>query len=907
MRKQLWAIILVVVLVLGFPCGTFAAGNSNQYDVKAMKTVNTADLFIGTLSAWKAAGGAVQDTKTFFKNGEAIHKDDIIITNGISGIALAVGTRNPWGYPAGSVLDVGTVDHNAGALTTATGNKDMTWSIEPLVNGWDSWAPENCGVVKFELVKYNFTTNKEEADGLQAVKVTRKYNIKDRKFDIATYYSIAPGATYAYFTNVYTNTSGRDITDLSSLNRFAVTNKGDDGAAMYSMAPSGYSIGSYANSEQTEYFTGLYYADASEFKKYGGSVGYKEIRTNSQFLKNETKTYNMFIVTSNTADFTDLNELATAGKAVTTVTGTTAANGTVVVKKNDAAVAWFNADETGNFTFKVPQSDGNNAYSMYLESKGFADGAAEKIDNSGSDFQKNLTAGPAKSNIKLTVKDADGNPIFAKVEVYESADGKAYKNAYPTVRFNGDSIYYTEASKNGESTGVINFEVEPGYYKAVVYGEGYFFYSKPVVIEENTKNAGGTTPDVTVDVVYDTPEGWLGGDLHHHSNKNDAFSKPADVVKSVAASGLDLAILTDHDFTTGNAEMKALCASYGLSAFIPAEEISPSWAHFNVLPLTEDGYTRFLDKKLKNKVMNQFAQLSTFVQQTHDAGAAITANHPWYSYGLFYADDVNAIPGGYTDDYDNIEINASSSDSENVNTLVSATDLWTSYQDGTSLYKGVGGKALMTKKPHYLVGGSDTHDVLYHDFSKINEAGEYYNTRGGSGDGYWYSTGKVRTFAFVGTDVAENRSGDYLKDNALAYDKAVVNGNSYVSYGPVLSMDKHPGGMYAVNGGNAFAAKVSVATFDDDPEIYVLTKNGDADLTALPQQLFDDDGDGTKEYLQYDAKATEATSYAFNEETGLWEVSVVVPVDDKDTWVALLVIDDDGNYAITNPWWVDVL
>ncbi len=908
MKKHLLLVILIMALVLSFSCSALAAqsgagtsvsgaADANQYDVASgiSSGYATDDLWIGTLSAWKAAGGAVQGTKTFFDNGEAIHGDDIIMTNGVCGIALAVGTRNPWGYPAGSVLDVGTVDYTSGALTTATGNRDMTWSIEPLVKGWDSWAPDNCGVVKFSIINYDFAAKKEDDNGgLKAVKVSRIYDVGGTKFNVNTYYGIGADQSFAYMYTSFENTTGAPV---SVNNRFAVTNKGDDGGAMFGI---GHSIGSYAMTGGIEYFCGLYYG-GDQFSKIGGSVGYKELRTASNYAAGETKVVDTYIVMSDTADFEALNDLIYDVQNVsdfTTVSGTTVANGTVVVKKDTATIGWYKANAEGNFSFQVPQDA--STYTMYLEAKGYADGAAVEIDNSAAtDEVGALAAGAAKVDMKMTVKDTEGKPIFAKIEVFESKNGVDYVSAYPTIRFNGDSIYYTEADSKGESTGVIDFEVETGYYKVVVYGEGYWFYSEPMAITGNTADSTTLYPEIKME--FSAPEGWLCGDLHHHGNKNDAFSKPGDVVKSMAASGLDVGIMTDHDFTTNNKEMESLSKAYGLTGFIPSEEISCSWAHFNVLPLTDKGYTHFLDVNQENHVMNQFAQLPVFVKQTHDAGAAITANHPWYSYGLFYADSVDAIPGGYTDDYDNIEINACCADDENVEVLLSTVDLWTSYQDGTALYQDVNGNDVVTKKAHYLVGGSDTHDVKYPGFSNKSN---YTNTRGeisaaGANDN-WYASGKIRTYAYVGTDVTENTKGDYIKDNGLAYSEAVVKGNSYITYGPVLDMNKIPGETYKVYQYSQFNACVEVSSLAEVQDFYVLTKDGTEDLTAMGASM------NSSEYLQYDYNATDKLNVNYDADRDVYKVYINIDVSDEDTWAALLVLDENGNYAITNPWWIDV-
>jgi len=174
-KTRSWlSIVLAVVLAVCFSFGAFAAdgditspaGQANQYIVSAEianGSVSTDTLYIGTVANY--LGAAADGSTTVFENGEAIHPHDIIIMNNKVGIVLAVGTRNPWGYPAGSILDAGRI-YGAVENKTLKGNvtfgRDTVWSVEFLMNGWDSWAPNNCGVVKFELVNYDFDQKKRK-------------------------------------------------------------------------------------------------------------------------------------------------------------------------------------------------------------------------------------------------------------------------------------------------------------------------------------------------------------------------------------------------------------------------------------------------------------------------------------------------------------------------------------------------------------------------------------------------------------------------------------------------------------------------------------------------------------------------------------------------------------------------
>lgn len=916
MKKHLFltTIVLALVMCLSFGVVAHDAGNvtgfndPNDYVIaeQITKGYENDDLWIGTLDAWKAVGGVLGSTDTVMDNGEAIHGDDIIITNGKVAIALAVGTRNPWGYPAGSVLDTGVVTkNNDGKLV---GGRDNTWSIEPLINGWDSWAPGNSGQVAFDLVKYDFGNGE-----IDAVQVTRIYRIGSRSFDIVTYYGMEKGADYAYSYHEITNVG--DKASKTSI-RFAATNKGDDGGAMFTNKVSA-SVGSYTVTDDFEYSVGLMMpgtvdtSTGSEVTvgKWGGSVGYKELRIDGvndtdfdgkyEFAAGEKITFPCAIVISDKADFQKINSYYLDYMDITDITavsGTTSPNGTVIVKEDGKDYGWFMADEKGTFRFEVPQND--KKYTMYLESNGYVDGEEIAIVNSGNTFAAGeLKPGEAKVQMEIAVTDKSGNAIPAKIEVFEKVNNE-YVSAYPTVRFNGESVYY-----NDETKGNIKFEVEPGEYKVVVYGYGYWFYSKAVEVTGNTADYKAPLT-AKVDIQYAAPTGWYSSDVHHHANKNDAFSAPADVIKSQAASGLTLGLLTDHDYTTNNSEFDGYVKKYGLEGYMPSEEISCSWAHFNVLTVTDEAWDHFIDREQLNPVMNQFADLQFFVDQTHETGAAITANHPWYSYGLFYAYGQGAIPGGYTDDYDCIEINSSSSDMENTAAIYSTVELWSSLVDGNAIYEDINGDAVLTEKAHYLVGGSDTHDVRYPGFA----ADDYTNSRGGS----WYASGKARTFAYV-ADLPDNDESN--KEAGVAFANAVNDGHSYVSTGPILDIDTNtlPGNAYGVTEKTNFTVDLTYYSVNGIKDIYVLTKDGSEPLVdgAITEINFVSDlyysyddhyADGAT--LKYDKVATEATRATVKKAAdGKVSATVTATVTD-DTWVAVLVMDETGNFAISNPWWI---
>ena len=882
MKKHLLLTAIVLALVLSFSCGIFAADitsdkdNPNQYLIteKLQNFTCTDDLWIGTLADWKAEGKTVGDTGTVFVNGEAINDDDIIITNGKVGAALAVGTRNPWGYPAGSILDVGTVSE-------MKGGRDTVWSIEFLVNGWDSWAPDNCGVVTFDVVKYDFAAKAEAATGLDAIKVSRIYAVGGNEFDVVTYYGIEKGAEVIMMFDQLTNTTGAETSKVS--NRFAMTNKGDDGGAMKGINNTTM-ISTYGNTEKNKYMTSYVLPGKNTSNKgidhawgrNGGSVGYMELRAGEggkqAYVEGEVVTFDEYIIVSDEPTTKDTNDflmnyygtekMAVSG-TVKDAEGKAVAEPVIVVEKGGDSFGWYMGDKDGKFAFDLPAEEG---FTAYVERDGYAPGADTEITvNDANAVELALVSGAAKEKITFTLKDKEGNPVYGKVELFD-AQGNS---VYPTVRFCGDSVY------QANEIGKIETEIAPGAYKAVVYGEGYWFYSNPVEVLADTADGNQT---VEIDVQYSLDEGWLAGDLHHHANKNDAFADPADAIPSMKAAGLDVAFVTDHDFTVNNAKAYELAKEYNMAGFIPSEEISCSWAHFNVIPLDKESYEYFKDVNTENHVMDQFAQLPVFVKQTHDAGAAITANHPWYSYGLFYADYYESIPGGYTDDYDNIEINACNSETDTFDTIITGTELWTAYTDATSWNNM--GAPVTTAKPHYIVGGSDTHDVLYPGFA----GSDYTNVRGAA----TYASGKIRTIAYIGEETND------VTENGLAFANAVVGGNSYTTYGPLLSMDADtlPGEYYK---GEKFEVSFDVESLAEIKDILVLTEYADAEYEDFTGSDFT-----YGRSVQYDADASKL-NVGKNETTFTYTAEVP---KGEFSWVAFLVVDVNGNFAITNPYWI---
>jgi len=132
--------------------------------------------------------------------------------------------------------------------------------------------------------------------------------------------------------------------------------------------------------------------------------------------------------------------------------------------------------------------------------------------------------------------------------------------------------------------------------------------------------------------------------------------------------------------------------------------------------------------------------LREIIEAARNAGALVVrANHPYIG-GLFIAQELNNIPGGYYEAWDTAEINGPWGSDDN-KTLMKMFMLWSS---------GI---------RKYLTAGSDVHDVLTQTY-----------------------TGKPRLVVYL-------PNGPSIE--ALA--SAEKNGHSFISYGPFVFTDPIPG------------------------------------------------------------------------------------------------------------------
>ncbi|MBQ6809903.1 MAG: hypothetical protein IJO94_00705, partial [Firmicutes bacterium] len=108
--------------------------------------------------------------------------------------------------------------------------------------------------------------------------------------------------------------------------------------------------------------------------------------------------------------------------------------------------------------------------------------------------------------------------------------------------------------------------------------------------------------------------------------------------------------------------------------------------------------------------------------------------------------------------------------------------------------------------------------------------------------------------------------------------------------------------------------KFGVASLETIKGVYVLTETGAEPLLegAMVEVDFVDNLYASKDLgykndqtLKYDKAVTDALVKGTKDAAGYTPYTVTVPAKATGkTWAAIIVIDENGNFAVSNPWWI---
>ena len=848
----------------------------------ATGSVSTPELYIGTVGSYLGSGA---DGKTpVFQDGFGQNPNDILILNDRVGIVLAAGTDDPWGYPGGSILDAGRVTVPAGSadLKGATFGASTVLTAQFLFNTWDAWAPSNTGIVYFDLVNYNFETKSiDDVNGMPAVQVNRKfavpYNLNGvsvaRDLDVISYYSIAPDKDYAYwFDTIHNNGVGFST---SADNEVVISNKGGVGVdtktvAALTAANTYNWVADDSGEPEFQFSTTLISPGVNPgsdgrthpFEQFVGARGYRELLfANRPYVEGESRSYESYLMIDDQAswqkvydfwaDYKGLETFNVSG-TVTDSAGAPVSYPVVIVSRGTALHGWVMGDEAGHYSIDLPNENATQTYNLRVEKEGTVPGTASANFTSASVPADgvNLQTGNYKVPVTFNFQDQNGDPVWGRVSV----------GANPLITFTGQNFFFSDNRADGSvEKGQVTAMVAPGNYSATAWGEGFGFYSYTTNTNTFSQTvAGNTTTDPSRTVLINKPRSaptdWFSVDNHHHGTRSDAFSPPEVVAKAQVTAGLEVPTLDDHQYVLDNCPVYGWSRTLGATGYMPSEEVTPSWGHHDIMPMTRSAYERFRDCAQENPIINTNSTHQGILDDAHNAGVAIGANHPNSSYGLFLADDDHTVPGGMSEDFDGIEAQFSAT------TLNEAFDFWSAYLTGGT-HRGV-----TVKRPHYIHASTDIHD-----------------SGGGTG------SGGRRSYVYVKDGDAKSQAS--FDDFSIEFGRSQAAGHSFNSSGVFIAptSGKVYGETYRADQNGTFTADFNVSALGNITDIYVFSSTGT--------------GTGTGPFPL--ENLVSRTTYSGADLTNSRNFTLTANGVQGKQWYALAAVSAGNRLAITNPIWVN--
>lgn len=627
---------------------------------------------------------------TAIPDGEATHAQDLTVRNEHLAFSLAVESRPPWGVPRGTLVDLAAVKDGEIDL-------DRVAFADFIPNNWSAWPNERKSV---EVV----TDTPEQA----VLKVSRNFG----EVDVTTWYTLAAGSDRIQLKTTLTN-QGDTALDLQSGFTlwpdtgylFSVPGLGDQKAAAADQALSDRMVGydrDWAFALHAPYFDRVNYQG-------------RDMYLGHQLAPNQSKTFEGALQVVPNGDLAPIVKAeaerhgAPTGQIqgqLTARDGSIPQDGIVMIEKAGHPYAWT-LSRDGQYQIELPAGK----YDIYGTATGHANSARRSITvGDGKAQTQDFTdlAGPAKLSLQVQTQ-ATRQAKDARITILEGQE--------PPVEFLGKQTFFTELTPAGHA----ELELAPGSYRfGIDAGAGFTAQRQTLSVSLKSgeiRREAVRIPQITTPSLNH----WYGADLHHHANVLEGTTPPEMVVRAQLATGLDLTFVSDHDSTANHREFAALSQQRGVP-FIPSIEISPSWGHMNPFPI---------DLSSELTVDPGTDSVHTLIDAARKMGATVVPmNHPYNPYGYFKNLENNKVPGGETNGFDLMELNA---EVDNKPTLAKAHQLWDQ------------GKAM------YFTAGTDTHDA-------------------------WNQlTGRIRMMAHVPGELTPTRFAQALKA-----------GQGYATQGPIL-------------------------------------------------------------------------------------------------------------------------
>lgn len=634
---------------------------------------------------------------TYIPRGDAQSARDITVNNGLFAVAFAVETAPPWGVARGGIVDIAVIhDGQVGY--------DIASLADFLPNTWTNWPTT---YQRVEIV--------EQSEHQIILSIERDWN------DVQLESTLTIKDNYGVI-HIRTRMHNSGDTALEGIKSGYVV--WPDGGSMFGV-PGLYGKNAAKEDEALADWTAAYgedwviglHAPFATQAEYDGQDRY----TIHSLSAGQSRTFEAWLQIDNQGSLAPLVQqeitLARLGSGVLTgkvvrTDGKIVDQPAVVIYKDGHPYTWT-IGAKGKYEIELPVGD----YSVYATAQGHAQGMS-KATSIGRGERHTLNfddvAGPGMVHIQVS-NAQDRQPVDARISIKSGPK--------PLIQYFGRSTLFTDLEKVGEITSII----APGRYEFEVSAGGGFV-SRPQVLKYDI--GPGDTQEIDVKVAMlanPAAQGWYSADLHHHSDVLDGNTPAEFVAVSELAARLDILFLSDHDSVVNNASVGKLARERG-ALFMPGTEMSPSWAHFNAFPL--DAGKQFEIDAGQSTVQEIFAEARRM------GAELIEINHPWMGYGYFSSREKEAIPGGYDDSYQLVELEASFHNGGIERNQATVAEVWKMWNAG---------------ERKYFAAGSDVHDVWAEE------------------------SGAARTYVYVFGELSVDAYVDGLKA-----------GRSYASQGPLV-------------------------------------------------------------------------------------------------------------------------
>lgn len=857
--------------------------------------------------------GVKQGATDIFE-GMATDDKDITIWNDKMAVSFAVGSNNYWNMTKGSILDICAID------SSGKWGPDLVNDVELLMDLWTA-----TGAYQGEDLRNKVKVTPSLSKDQKTVTVTSEYqywvadpnkdgvNDDALPLEIKQVYTLKAGDSHLSMETTVTNpnetidygneTLNSSAAGKSSTGMFSGYSISTNAANMF--GPYGYYPDTKAtgiaigNNENVKEYFGKFvttYKDdyavsliMDRSDSYKGSSGYKDLYINQVLKAGKSYTFKgeVLVETANsTASVLDRiyardkikdDDTAMVSGTVTDEKGNPVEGVNVIVKKDgkymcttksgsvngaeidkpktiEQPMVWAITDEYGKYSFKLPKTtnsfdgEGTYKYKLKLEKAGYTSQTTPEFELDG-DKTQNFTI-ETGAPVTLSAKDQNGKAIPFRVEI----SGVTYEN-----KCAGISTYF---SNSADEETDIKFNLTQAKDVTFTASYGKNFESKAVPYKKDV-TADGIEYTFEIDEIVDPKEsGWVSMDNHQHSNYGDGATTPKDLFNAQIAAKLHYNLVADHDTRINNIQMKEFSDKIG-RPYISNMEVSPGWGHWGVLNVD------FSKEETGNIVNASTATPPEIIKAGHAANALVIVHHPYSDYGFLHNQD--SVAGGHADgwkDFDLLELQSTiSSDGK---TLDKLEELTAGNYENISLDKlsstiasaGISqmdAKALVTAfafwnagEKKYLSAGSDQHQAT--------------NTA--------LYPGIIRQYAKVGKDSKEATNAD-----SKAYLAALKDGRSYVTMGP----------LFFTYDGESFGDTISTdkkalkidAQAVNGLEKVVLYRNG-VKVETKDLKGSTDKGPTDKQTLEFMIDSTNDTK-----------------------WYSYVAIDSTGNYAVSNPIWVN--